>query len=190
MPKKVLKLSHQEIQASKPSIEEVRLKPRLPLYVVLDNIRSIYNVGAIFRTCDAVLAEKMFLCGITGHPPRKDIDKVALGAVEVVPWEYSPSVTETLLKLKENGVKICALELTKHSSHYREANYEFPMALILGNEVEGISEEAMRFVDFAIDIPMLGRANSLNVATAFGIAAYEISYRYQNPGADSDTMKP
>lgn len=123
----------------------------------------------------------MFLCGITGHPPRKDIDKVALGAVEVVPWEYTPTVVETLVKLKENGVKICALELTNQSVHYREANYDFPVALVLGNEVTGISEEVMPFIDFAIDLPMLGRANSLNVATAFGIAAYEILYKYQNP---------
>ncbi len=173
------KISHQEIQASKPSIEEVQRMKRMPLYVVLDNIRSIYNVGAMFRTCDAVLAQKIILCGITGHPPRKDIDKVALGAAETVPWEYSPTLTEALVKLKENGVKIGALELTKQSMHYREAKYEFPLALIVGNEVEGINEEAMPFVDFAIDIPMLGRANSLNVATAFGIAAYEISYRFQ-----------
>lgn len=153
---------------------------RTPFYVVLDNVRSIYNVGAMFRTCDAVLAEKIFLCGITGHPPRKDIDKVALGAVEVVPWEYCPSVGETLIKLKENGVKICALELTKQSFHYRKASYEFPVALVVGNEVDGLSEEAMPYIDFAIDMPMLGRANSLNVATAFGIAAYEILYKFQN----------
>lgn len=157
---------------------------RTPLFIVLDNIRSIYNVGAMFRTCDAILAEKMFLCGITGHPPRKDIDKVALGAVEVVPWEYTPNVVETLVKLKEKGVKICALELTKQSVHYREAKYEFPMALIVGNEVTGISDEAMPYVDFAIDIPMLGRANSLNVATAFGVAAFEIHYQFQQQLSD------
>jgi tRNA G18 (ribose-2'-O)-methylase SpoU len=177
MPQSIEKISHLQIQASKPSVEEVKNKPRLPLTVVLDNIRSIYNVGAMFRTCDAILAEKMVLCGITGHPPRKDIDKVALGAVEVVPWEYSSSTRETLLKLKENGVKICALELTKQSVHYREADYPFPMALVVGNEVEGISEDVMPLVDFAVDIPMLGRANSLNVATAFGIVGYEILSR-------------
>ena len=170
----IQKISHNDIQSGKPSVLEVRALKRLPLYVVLDNIRSIYNVGAIFRTCDAILAEKMFLTGITGHPPRKDIDKVALGAVEVVPWEYVPTVEETLVKLKANGVKICALELTKQSRHYREAAYEFPMALVVGNEVDGISPEAMPYVDFAVDIPMLGRANSLNVATAFGIVGYEI----------------
>jgi len=174
----VQKISHQEIQSGKPSIEEVKMKPRLPLCVVLDNIRSIYNVGAMFRTCDAILAEKIFLCGITGHPPRKDIDKVALGAVEVVPWEYTPTVVETLVKLKENGVKICALELTKQSVHYKGAKYPFPMALVVGNEVTGLSEEVLPYIDFAIDIPMLGRANSLNVATALGIVGYEILSQY------------
>lgn len=172
------KLSHQEIQGSKPSIDEVKQKKRTPFFVVLDNIRSIYNVGAMFRTSDAILAEKMYLCGITGHPPRKDIDKVALGAVEVVPWEYMPTTRETLLKLKENGVKICALELTKESVHYKRAVYSFPMALVLGNEVEGISEDVMSLVDMSIDIPMLGRANSLNVATAYGIVGYEILDQY------------
>lgn len=176
----IQKYSHEEIQQSKPSVEEVLKKPRTPLFVVLDNIRSIYNVGAIFRTSDAILVEKIYLCGITGHPPRKDIDKVALGAVETVPWEYLPSVKETLLKLKENGVKICALELTKQSVHYREAQYPFPVALVLGNEVEGLSEEAMELVDMAVDIPMLGRANSLNVATAYGIVGYEILEQYRN----------
>ncbi len=174
----IQKYTHDEIQGSKPTVLEVQKKARTPLYVVLDNIRSIYNVGAMFRTCDAVLAEKMYLCGITGHPPRKDIDKVALGAVEVVPWEYQPSAKETLLKLKENGVKICALELTKQSVHFKEMKYPFPMALIVGNEVEGISDELMELVDFAVDIPMLGMANSLNVATAFGMVAYETLYQY------------
>lgn len=153
---------------------------RTPLIVVLDNIRSIYNVGAIFRTCDAMLAEKLYLCGITGHPPRKDIDKTALGATSVVPWQYEPSLEKTLLKLKENGIKICALELGEKSIHYKKANYAFPMALILGNEVNGISKEALPFVEMTIQIPMLGRANSLNVATAFGIAGYEILSKYQN----------
>ena len=179
MQSRIQKISHNEIQGGKPSVEEVRVLKRMPLFVVMDNIRSIYNVGAIFRTCDAILAEKIFLCGITGHPPRKDIDKVALGAVEVVPWEYAPSVAETLVKLKANGVKICALELTKQSVNYKQADYDFPVALVVGNEVDGISAEAMPYVDFAVDIPMLGRANSLNVATAFGIVGYEILDKFQ-----------
>lgn len=122
--------------------------------------------------------KKIYLCGITGHPPRKDIDKVALGAVEVVPWEYSPSLAETLKKLKSEGVTICALEQTRQSQHYKEAQYTFPLAVIVGNEVTGISEEALPYIDLAMDIPMLGRANSLNVATALGIVSYEILDKY------------
>ncbi len=152
----------------------------MPLYVVLDNIRSLHNVGAIFRTADGILAGKLFLCGITGHPPRKEIEKAALGAIDVVPWEYSPSTKETLLKLKETGVKICALELTGDSIDFKKAEYSFPMALVIGNEVFGISDNVMHLVDMAISIPMLGRANSLNVSTAFGVAGYEILAQYMN----------
>lgn len=176
----IRKLSHEEIQQSKPTPEEVRTFERTPVHVVLDNIRSLHNVGALFRTSDAILAEKMYLCGITGHPPRKEIDKVALGAVEVVPWEYESSTRETVLKLKENGVTICALELTEPSLHFREVEYPFPLALILGNEVEGISDDVMDLVDMAVSMPMLGRANSLNVATSYGIMAYELLFQYQS----------
>jgi tRNA G18 (ribose-2'-O)-methylase SpoU len=176
----ISKLSHEEIKTSKPSVEDVKGMQRTPFCLIMDNIRSLYNVGAMFRTSDAVLADKIYMCGITGYPPRKEIDKVALGAVEVVPWEFIPSTKDTLVKLKEKGVKIYALELTKDSVDFKEAKYEFPMALIVGNEVEGISEDVMPFVDEAISIPMLGRANSLNVATAYGIVAYEILYQFKN----------
>lgn len=151
---------------------------RTPVHVVLDNIRSVHNVGAIFRTSDAILAEKLYLCGITAKPPRKDMDKVALGAVEVVPWEYYMSAPETLLKLKKSGVKICALELAENSEDYRAAQYSFPMALVIGNEVDGINDEVMHSADMVVSISMLGRANSLNVATAYGIVGYEILYQY------------
>ena len=174
------KLTHAEIQNSKPSIEEIQEKRRTPFFVVLDNIRSIYNVGAIFRTCDALLVEKLYLCGITGYPPRKDIDKVALGAVDVVPWQHVDSTFDLIHELKRQGTVICALELTHDSVHYKKANYPFPLALILGNEVDGITEDVMSLVDMAVDIPMLGRANSLNVTTAFGIVGYEILSHYQH----------
>jgi len=170
----IRKLLHDEIQSSKPSLEAVRSLSRTPLIVVLDNIRSLHNVGAIFRTCDGILAERLFLCGITGYPPRKEIAKVALGATEVVPWEYSPSTEETVRTLKDKGVKICLLELCKESVDFKSADYSFPMALIVGNEVEGISDDIIKMADMAVSIKMLGRANSLNVATAFGITAYEI----------------
>jgi tRNA G18 (ribose-2'-O)-methylase SpoU len=176
----IRKLSHQEIQQSKPSTEEVKSFARMPLFTVLDDIRSLYNVGAIFRTSDAVLAEKIYLCGITGRPPRKEIDKTALGACEVVPWEYMSSAPETVLKLKEKGVKICALELTDSPQIYNQVVYPFPLAIVLGNEVEGINDNVMTHVDMSVSIPMLGRANSLNVATAYGIIAYEILSQFNN----------
>lgn len=175
----IRKLTHEEIQASKPSPEQVLTSKRTPVYVVLDNIRSLYNVGAMFRTCDAILAEKMILCGITGCPPRKEIAKVALGAEELVPWEYSESVTDAVTRLKEQGIKICALELTDPVNYFKVATYEFPVALIVGNEVDGISDEVMPLVDMAVTIPMLGRANSLNVATALGITVYELLHKYK-----------
>ncbi|MFC1749439.1 RNA methyltransferase [Pseudomonadota bacterium] len=153
--------------------------PRIPVFVVLDNIRSLYNVGAIFRTSDAIMVEKIFLCGYTGCPPRKEIDKVALGATEVVPWEQSESAAETVLKLKENGVTICALELTQEPVIFNEVQYPFPLAIVLGNEVEGIDDTVMTHTDMAVSIPMLGRANSLNVATAYGIIGYELLKQYK-----------
>ena len=144
---------------------------------MLDDIRSVYNIGAIFRTSDAIRAEKLFLCGITAHPPRKDLEKTALGATEVVPWEYRPSTRAMILKLKENRVKICALELTRRSVDFKEAKYEFPMALVLGNEVDGVGPEILDLADMVVQIPMLGRAKSLNVATAYGIVGYEILHQ-------------
>lgn len=175
----IRKLSQEEIQSSKPLPSQVKTLKRTPVFTVLDNIRSLHNVGALFRTSDAILAEKIYLCGITGYPPRKEIDKVALGAAEVVPWEYSPSTLETVLKLKEKGVAICALEQTDPTQHYKKVSYPFPLALILGNEVAGISDEILPHVDLAVSIPMLGRANSLNVATAYGIMVYELLHQYQ-----------
>ena len=174
------KISFEEIQKVKASIKDVKYFRRMPLHVVLDNIRSLYNVGAMFRTADGILAERMHLCGITGTPPRKEILKPALGATNVVPWEYSPSTRETVLKLKNKGIKICALELCYESSNYAETEYEFPMALLLGNEVSGLSDNIMDLVDEAVSIPMLGLANSLNVATAFGVAGYEILRQWRH----------
>ncbi len=172
------KLSHPELQASKPTIGQVRKMARTPVHVVLDNIRSSHNVGAIFRTADAMLAKKLYLSGITPIPPRPEIDKVALGATSVVPWEYQRSSYDILLQLKKSGVLICVLELAERSQHYKKAVYPFPMALVIGNEVEGVSDEVMELADMTVSIPMLGRASSLNVATAFGIVAYEILDQY------------
>ncbi|MFC1616344.1 RNA methyltransferase [Patescibacteria group bacterium] len=168
------KLTHEEILEIKPSIKEVRGKKRNPIFVVLDNVRSLFNVGAIFRTSDAVLIEKIYLCGITGYPPRNEISKTALGAEELVPWEYKEDSIEVIKELKKKGVKIVAVELAEGAKLYTEFDYDFPICLVFGHEVEGVSEELMEFVDEAIYLPMFGRANSLNVATCYGIIVYEI----------------
>lgn len=167
------KLTHEEILEIKPSIKETKKKKRNAIFALLDNVRSLYNVGAIFRTSDAVLLKKLYLCGISGTPPRKEISKTALGAEELVPWEYSDDAVKIIKKLKKAGVKIVAVELAKGAVLYNEAKYDFPVCFVLGHEVEGISDEVMREVDMAIYLPMLGRANSLNVATCYGIIVYD-----------------
>ena len=179
MDKSIKKLTHQEILQSKPSVDTVRQKKRMPLVLVLDGLRSLYNVGSIFRSADAILVEKIFLCGITGCPPNKEIEKVALGAVEVVPFEYFEKTIDCLDSLKKQGYQIIALELTEKSERYNQARYEFPCALILGNEVDGVADEVMTRVDRAVDIPMLGRANSLNVATAMAVVGYEVFAQWE-----------
>jgi tRNA G18 (ribose-2'-O)-methylase SpoU len=167
------KLSHNDIKKIKPSIEKVKGKKRMPIYALLDNIRSLYNVGAIFRTSDAILLEKLYLCGITGYPPRKEISKTALGAEGLVPFEYREDAVSAIKELKKKGVKIIAVELAHGSKPYCEIKYKFPVCFVFGHEVEGVSDEVMALVDYAIEVPMLGRANSLNVATCYGIVVYE-----------------
>lgn len=167
------KLSHEEILQLKPSIAEVKKKKRSEIYVLLDNVRSLYNVGAIFRTSDAVLLKKLYLCGITGFPPRKELSKTALGAEEVVPWQYIDDSTDAIKKLKERGVKIVAVELAHGSVSYQDAKYDFPVCFVFGHEVEGVSDEVMELADMAVTVPMLGRANSLNVSTCCGIILYD-----------------
>ncbi len=167
------KLSHQEILKTKPSIDEVKKRKRTPVFALLDNIRSLHNVGAIFRTSDGILLEKLHLCGITGFPPRDEISKTALDAEEVVPWEHYDDPVEAIEELKEKGVQIVAVELAEDSVPYIEAQYDFPVCFVFGHEVDGISDEVMELVDMSVSLPMLGRANSLNVATCYGIIMYD-----------------
>ncbi len=173
------KISTKQLIENKLSPSEFRRKSRNPIYVVLENIRSLYNVGAIFRTSDSVLIKKIFLCGITGYPPRKEIDKTALRTVESTPWEYHKDTTEIIKKLKKKKVKIIALEQTDCSIEYTKTKYQFPLCLVLGHERDGISQKTLKLCDFSIHIPMLGMANSLNVATAYGVVVFEILRKYQ-----------
>ncbi|MBI4994399.1 hypothetical protein HZC21_01990 [Candidatus Peregrinibacteria bacterium] len=121
----ITKITTEEILREKPSMREVRLRKRTPIYAMFDNIRSLYNIGAMFRLSDAALVSKIFLIGQTGRPPRKEIDKSALGATEVVPWEYYKDGKEIIRKLKKEGVHIAALELAHQSTPYFKMKYRF-----------------------------------------------------------------
>ena len=146
-------------------------------YVVLDNIRSLENIGSIFRTADAVGVKKIFLCGISGTPPNQKISKSALGAEKTVPFEYYRQTWRLVEKLKRSKIFIVALEQNKKAIDYRKLKPKFPIALIVGNEVKGISKAILKKADKIISLPMIGKKESLNVAVAFGIAAYEIGKR-------------
>ncbi len=143
----------------------------------MKNIRSLYNVGSIFRTADGAGVEKICLCGITGHPPNNQISKTALGAEEHVPWEYHEDVKTVIADLKERGYQILLLEQTDHSIPYQQFKPTKPVCLILGHEVEGVAEDIVPLCDGAIDIEMAGIKNSLNVSVAFGIIAYDFRHK-------------
>ncbi len=176
------KLSHDEISKKRSSLDKLHTVNKLPVYVVLNSIRSSYNVGSIFRTSDGAMIEKLYLCGYTPHPPvnntssgNKDVLKTALGSTQSVKWEYVKDPREVITELKSNGVKICALELTDNSRQYYDiSKSDFPMCLIVGNEITGVSQDLIDLCDFSIEIPQYGIKQSLNVAVAYGIAVFEL----------------
>lgn len=146
----------------------------MEFYVLLNNVRSLYNVGSIFRTADGAGVDKIILTGITANPPRKEISKTALGAEETVPWEYAEDPTEVVRKLKKGGFRIVVLEQSNASVDYRNVEYRFPVCLVIGHEREGVERKIIDEADIVIEIPMRGKKESLNVSVAFGVAAYEI----------------
>lgn len=150
--------------------------PCIPLIVVLNNIRSLYNVGSIFRTADGVGVEKIWLCGITGYPPQSQISKIALGAEERVPWEYCNDIIAVVGNLKNMGYRIVLLEQMDGSVEYHEFQQHCPICLVVGNEKDGVSQELVSLCDTAVEIEMMGIKNSLNVAVAFGVIAYHLKY--------------
>lgn len=169
------KLTHDEISLKRCKIGEIPKVKKLPVYVILNSIRSSYNVGSIFRTSDGAMIEKLYLCGYTPHPPKKEILKTALGATDSVSWEYVKDILSVIKELKSKGIKICALELTENSKPYYELTKEdFPLALVVGNEISGVSQEILDQCDLSIEIPQYGIKQSLNVAVAYGIAIFEL----------------
>ena len=148
--------------------------------MICDNIRSLENVGSIFRTADALAVDKVFLCGISGKPPSHKISKTALGAEKTVPWEYHKQTWRLLARLKKQGVFIAALEQTENSISLEKFSPRFPLALVIGHEVKGVSASVLALADAIIEITMLGQKESLNVAVAFAIAGYEMS-KFREP---------
>jgi len=147
------------------------------VYVILDNIRSLHNVGSIFRTADAAGVDKIFLCGITGEPTDIKVKKVSLGAEDSVPWEYVPQAWRLVKQLKKQGFKIVVLEKNNQSQDYRKFRSVRKMALIVGNEVRGVSAGLLKLSDTVVHIPMYGQKESLNVGVAFGIAIFSFNAR-------------
>ena len=180
------KLSHDEIAKSRSTLDTLHKVKKLPVVVLLSSVRSNYNVGSIFRTSDGAMIEKLYLCGYTPHPPKhdlhggkKEIHKTALGATESVSWEYVKNPIEVIKKIKSDGLKICALELTSSSKPYYEiGEKDFPLCLVVGNEISGVSQEILDECDFSIEIPQYGIKQSLNVAVAYGIAIYELRKKF------------
>ncbi len=151
---------------------------RLPVTVLLDNVRSMYNVGAFFRTADAAAVEKLLLSGITAHPPKKELTKTALGAEETVPWEYAWDPMPFVDRLCGAGYEIAAIETAVHAVDLFEWRPRFPVCLVFGHEVDGLRAELSARCDTFVRIPMLGRKHSLNVATAGGVVLYEVLRKY------------
>jgi rRNA methylases len=162
------------------STEEYRTSPKVPLSILLDNVRSLHNVGAIFRTADAFLIEELILVGITGSPPHPLIHKTAIGAEEAVPWRHLDTAAELLEQYRWEHRTILALEQTHQSI---SLGMQPPLnshgaVLIVGNEVHGISEETLQYADYCLEIPQYGTKHSLNVSIATGIAIYDICASY------------
>lgn len=169
------KLKHEEISGNRVTLDTLKEANKLPVCVLLDSIRSSYNVGSIFRTSDGAMIERLYLCGYTPYPPKKEVLKTALGSTESVEWEYAEDPKEVILSLKEKGYKICALELTDSSkAHYELEKSDIPLCLLIGNEITGVSQELIDLCDVSIEIPQYGIKQSLNVAVAYGIAVFEL----------------
>jgi len=164
---------------NRKTVDQFRESEKFPLVVVLDNVRSMHNVGSVFRTADAFLISGIWLCGYTPRPPHRDIHKTALGATETVNWQYAERTVEAVGALKDEGFRIFAVEQVEKSIPLHEFSSEKAgkMAVIFGNEVTGIDAEVLKFCDGSIEIPQFGMKHSLNISVAAGIVLWELTKR-------------
>lgn len=179
------KLSMDELQ--RPSIEVFKAQSKLPVTLVLDNVRSMHNVGSAFRTADAFALERIILCGITGCPPHREIEKTALGATQSVAWEHAKSTAELIPVLRGENYRILAVEQARSSiplQEFKPGKLE-KYALVFGNEVHGVSDDVMQLVDGSIEIPQSGTKHSLNIAVSIGIVLWEFYTKIHLRATDS-----
>jgi tRNA G18 (ribose-2'-O)-methylase SpoU len=175
------KLENSELD--RKTIEDFKNSEKTPLILVLDDIRSLHNIGSVFRTADAFLIEKIYLCGITAIPPNKEIHKTALGATETVQWEYSPNVLDVINKLKLENVTTLAIEQVESAIFLQDFKVEKnnKYALVFGNEVHGVSQDAVALCDGCIEIPQLGTKHSLNISVSAGIVVWDLFSKMKWP---------
>lgn len=168
------------LELDRLSVDNFKSAKKSPIVVVLDNVRSMHNVGSIFRTSDGFLIEKIYLCGITATPPHRDIRKTALGAEDSIDWEYVENAVALIEQLKETH-EICALEQTTNSVSLRAVQFHNkPIVLIVGNEIDGVQQELIDMCDQVIEIPQFGMKHSFNVSVSTGIALWELFNKMRN----------
>lgn len=166
------KLKNEELK--RLSVQEFKFAGKTPLIIVLDNVRSLLNVGSVFRTCDAFRVEAIYLCGITGKPPDREIEKTALGATETVAWTYFSSASVAVDELKKNNVKVFAVEQAEHSVLLQDHMPVGRTSVIFGNEVKGVEQAVIDKCDGIIEIPQFGMKHSLNLAVSAGIVIWDL----------------
>jgi 23S rRNA (guanosine2251-2'-O)-methyltransferase len=178
----LLEINHKQVRMRKLSMDELNRKSvdqfkeseKIPVVVILENIRSAYNVGSVFRTADAFLLQSVYLCGYTAFPPHKEIRKTALGAEESVSWKHFKDVTEAINELKKDGYNVFAVEQAEQSISLNEFKNQGKTAVIFGNEVSGVEQSTIALTDGCIEIPQLGMKHSLNIAVAAGVVLWDL----------------
>ena len=176
----IIKRTNDELKADRPTLDEVKNIPRLPISILVEDVRSVHNVGSIFRSADGFGAEMIYLTGYTACPPRKDLSKTALGAEDAVPWKQYDNSIDAAKYIISKGITLVLLEQTNKSKSIYEIDWSFPICFIVGNEVKGVSEELSSLSHVHAEIPMRGVKQSLNVSVATGIAGYEFAKVYSS----------
>tara|TARA_R110002049_G_scaffold9962_1_gene49623 strand:+ start:3085 stop:3624 length:540 start_codon:yes stop_codon:yes gene_type:complete len=176
----VRKLKNSELD--RLSVDGFKDAQKTPIIIVLDNIRSLNNIGSVFRTSDAFLVEKIYLCGITATPPHKDIHKTALGSTDTVDWEYFENTMDIIEKLKAKKVKICAIEQAENATMLNDFTplQQTTYALVFGNEVKGVSQNVVSSSDVVIEIPQFGTKHSLNISVSCGVVVWDVFSKLSN----------